>query len=300
MCRLFSITLAFLLVCQVGSHATQIIWQSSRGVHETSNGQALDDSFVFELGIFTETFVPTAFNVSQWANNWQVADRTSYDATNRAFTSRHDVESNAAPFSIGERGYIWGYSTSSNEWFLMTSPSWTWPSDLSSVFPLEWTTEKATEIIVGTLPNATGAPHLTTANVGNQPLPILTEASWQSSVFTTAQLADNTISDWAADPDHDGHSNFLEYALGGDPLTFETNLGFTATITTSGSQEFLNLELIRQPARLATVQIEISTDLSAWQTGGELIEEDTFSRESLRLPWDSVLQRFARVCASRP
>lgn len=297
--RFCSITLCFLLALQVASQAAQIIWQSSRGVHETSTGQLLDNTFVFELGIFTETFEPTEFNVSQWANNGQVADRAFYAPDNRAFTSRHEVK-NAAPFFIGTRGYIWGYSTSTNEWFLMTSPSWTWPNDTSSGFPQRWTTLTATQTIIGSLPGDASAPHLKTANVGNQPLPILTGASWQSAVFTPAQLADNSISDWAADPDHDGHSNLVEYALGGDPLSFDPDLRFSATISASGNQQFLELELRRHPERLATVQIEISSELSIWQTGGDLIEEDSLNLETLRLPWDAIQRQFARVRASRP
>jgi len=276
--------------------AAQIIWQSSRAAHEDSSGQALDSNFIFELGIFTETFVPTLFNVSEWANNWQAADRVRYDATNRAFTSRIDILDNAAPFTQGERGYIWGYSTESNEWFLMSSPSWTWPSSASIGFPLEWTTLTATEVIVGTLPNNVGEPHLITENVGNQPLPSLTKPTWQSNVFTPSQLADNTISAWSADPDHDGHSNLLEYALGGNPLTFEKSLGLTATLQSDDEQSvYLDIRLARLPSRLASTQIELSTDLKLWDDAGDAIQEDGPEIQNVRLPWSTAQRQFVRI-----
>ena len=79
-------------------------------------------------------------------------------------------------------------------------------------------------------------PHLRTANVGNQPLPSLTKSTWQATVFTPGQIANNAISAWSADPDNDGHSNLLEYALGGAPLTFDYNLGLTTTIQTEDGQ----------------------------------------------------------------
>lgn len=111
------------MLSSLSLEATQIIWQSSRAAHETNTGQALDDNYIFELGIFTETFVPTPSNVSEWANNWQTADRVRYDAVNRVFTSRIDINDNDTPFFARERGYIWGYGTESNEWFLMSSPN---------------------------------------------------------------------------------------------------------------------------------------------------------------------------------
>ncbi len=85
-----------LALSSLSLEATQIIWQSARAAHESSTGQALDN-YIFELDIFTESFVPTPFNVSEWANNWQAADRVRYDAINRAFTSRIDIKGNGAP-----------------------------------------------------------------------------------------------------------------------------------------------------------------------------------------------------------
>lgn len=65
-------------------------------------------------------------------------------------------------------------------------------------------------VLTGSTPNLAG-----TAEVS------VTEsdfAVWQELHFSDDDLADSTISGDAADPDGDGVSNALEYALGGDPL----------------------------------------------------------------------------------
>ncbi len=51
----------------------------------------------------------------------------------------------------------------------------------------------------------------------------LTFSIWQSAVFTSAELADPVVSGAEADPDGDGRSNLLEYALGLDPMGFEAD-----------------------------------------------------------------------------
>lgn len=43
--------------------------------------------------------------------------------------------------------------------------------------------------------------------------------SWRASHFTSSELSDSSISGPNADPDHDGLSNLVEYALGSVPKT---------------------------------------------------------------------------------
>lgn len=45
------------------------------------------------------------------------------------------------------------------------------------------------------------------------------QQSWLTAWFTTAQLADPTVSGWSADADHNGLANGLEYLLGRNPLS---------------------------------------------------------------------------------
>ena len=48
-------------------------------------------------------------------------------------------------------------------------------------------------------------------------LDVTTFGDWQAGVFTAEEQADEKISDLSADPDEDGLSNLLEYALDGNP-----------------------------------------------------------------------------------
>ncbi len=219
-----------------------------------------------------------------------------YDAVNRVFTSRIDINDNDTPFFAGERGYIWGYGTESNEWFLMSSPNWNWPTGSSTGFPLEWTTLTYTRIIVGVFPTRMTEPYLRTENVGNQPLPSLTKTAWQATVFTPGQLANSDISSWSADPDLDGHSNLVEYALDGDPFTIEQRLGLKATIRAdSGQPTYLDIQLNRSRTRLALTQIELSTDLTQWDDAGDAVQEDRLAIQRVRLPWETIHHQFVRI-----
>ena len=98
--------------------------------------------------------------------------------------------------------------------------------------------------IIGVLPTRMTEPYLRTENVGNQPLPSLTKTAWQATACTPEQLANSDISSWSADPDLDGHSNLVEYAIDGDPFTFEQRLGLKATIQADSAQPtYLDLQL---------------------------------------------------------
>ena len=87
---------------------------------------------------------------------------------------------------------------------------------------------------------------------------------WRLAKFTPAELADPSICGGLADPDHDGLSNFLEYAfhqepkvadLPGDPR-FSLEAGVPA-LTHTEALGATDLAFFTQ----------ISTDLIAWKTG---------------------------------
>jgi hypothetical protein len=52
-----------------------------------SNGEALDNTYIFELGAFDEGFTPTESNVGEWIGNWNVFDRATFNAALGYFTS---------------------------------------------------------------------------------------------------------------------------------------------------------------------------------------------------------------------
>jgi hypothetical protein len=115
-------------------------------------------------------------------------------------------------------------------------------------------------------------------------------ASWAAS-FTNPALGD---SDSTADPDHDGLTNAMEYALGLDPRVFSappglvTNNGKTITFT-KGAVAKANGDVI--------YQIETSTTLGAppspWTVGSAPLVTETPDAISITFPEGS--QNFARL-----
>jgi hypothetical protein len=84
---------------------------------------------------------------------------------------------------------------------------------------------------------------------------------WQTAHFSTAELASPTVSGDNADPDNDGHSNFLEYALGSDPRSSTTPLPLSARAVPGA----LALDYPAPRPELRYV-VEHSTDLATWST----------------------------------
>ena len=107
---------------------TQIDWFSAQdATNLAANGvSAMDASFRFELGVFTGTFVPTSANVSEWSENWNAVQRTSYKADLKRYASSFTAFEVTAPFSPGKAVYIWGFKgdPAAGEWILFRANSW--------------------------------------------------------------------------------------------------------------------------------------------------------------------------------
>jgi hypothetical protein len=79
-----------------------------------------------------------------------------------------------------------------------------------------------------------------------------TFTNWQAQHFNSAQLADPLISGPLADPDRDGHSNLIEYAMGLSPTSHSAVSQFMSTqMSGPAEQERLRLSL-RVPDPLPT------------------------------------------------
>ena len=90
-------------------------------------------------------------------------------------------------------------------------------------------------------------------------------ASWSSQSFTTAQLADATISGPTANPAHDGVVNLLKYAFGLDPTAVAAPTGLPVASRAVGA---LTLSFIRRKDVADLVYtVEVSSDLVTWQSG---------------------------------
>ena len=84
--------------------------------------------------------------------------------------------------------------------------------------------------------------------------------TWRLSKFATP-VPSGAAAD-LADPDGDGDVNLVEYALSGEPMTFDRNPGYTVSLGATGT---LQLTFLRARADI-TYTVEGSSDLQTWQT----------------------------------
>lgn len=99
-----------------------------------------------------------------------------------------------------------------------------------------------------------------TVSVANVPF-----ASWVAQNFTPGQQANPGISAPTADPDHDGLSNLIEFALNRSPFTPNAPLVSTIETDPADQQSYLTLTYTRRkPPRDVTYHIDISSDLATW------------------------------------
>lgn len=121
-----------------------------------SKGAALDNTYVFEVGIFASPFTPDEFNTESWYANWYAFDRAAYSASKGYFTSTVQMTddgtsssqylSPSAPSFEGLDAYIWARNSTTpsptTEWFLVKSPEWVFPTATPGCcdngIPVQW------------------------------------------------------------------------------------------------------------------------------------------------------------------
>ncbi len=111
-----------------------------------------------------------------------------------------------------------------------------------------------------------GSPANATVTIQDKPYD-----SWRFTRFTTAELADSTISGDSADPDADGQPNLLEYALDAEPKTADNT---THAPTVAVVADRLTLTYTRPTSSTSdlTYAVEWSGDLQTWSTGANVTE----------------------------
>lgn len=166
--------------------ARTVIWFNADGdVLVDASNQALDSSFIFELGSFG-AFIPTSSNLDQWQANWKVFDRAldgdGWNATNSFFTSSAMFLENGSSsfggpdiFSAGETMYLWVFNSQvfdfGSQWALVRdssnsvgSPSWLLPSsDPLNPTPIEWDIIDADSVVIGAVNGISGGGEIYTA-----------------------------------------------------------------------------------------------------------------------------------------
>jgi hypothetical protein len=150
----------FLLLAVLGSPlcAQTLNWGSPIGTLITdSNGDGVDDTFIFELGAFALDFTPDEDNVEDWALNWKMFDTATYNPAFGYLTSTVHVvgdvsggvtSSNPAAdpgnFS-GLVAYLWirnsDQPVEGSEWLVVRADNWTFPvtaGDCCDTSVIEW------------------------------------------------------------------------------------------------------------------------------------------------------------------
>lgn len=121
-----------------------------------SEGQTLDNTFVFELGAFVGGFVPDETNVDDWLSYWRVFDQAAYNPSLGYFTSQvnmlDDGTSDSSYLTSGSLSfeglgaYLWVRNgddpVEGTEWLLTRADNWTFPTAIPGCCdngtPLQW------------------------------------------------------------------------------------------------------------------------------------------------------------------
>ena len=119
---------------------------------------------------------------------------------------------------------------------------------------------------------------------------------WQQDQFSAQQIQNPGISAESADPDGDGRSNLLEYAIGGNPQAFDQ----TGSPVLISNGDALSLQFVADTGKTDLVyQAQLSTDLVNWTDTAAAVT-GTFNSLEIReaaLPANAI--GFARLKVTR-
>jgi len=242
-----------------------ISWNSPpNAINLASDGQPMDASFTFELGVFDGAFTPTPANINLWVAKWSGAASTSYVIFTRRFANVHTANNNIYPFDVGKAAYVWGRreSAGGKEWILFRASNWNWPNtDFPNPPPPLWVADQATAVI-GEI-NSSGTPFL----MKSAAVPF-SWAEWQA-----ANLSGEPLNGPLDDPDKDGTPNLLEFVFATTPTL--ANPPTPTPVTLQSGRVVITVP--RRIDRLAILTVEVSGNLVDWQSGpahAEVLQDD--------------------------
>ena len=224
------------------------------------------------------------------------------EATRLKWTSTHAstvqlrLEQGTLPASTGTSQHF--YSTVANSPLNQALSSATWPWQPNQSYYLRIVNNAATA--------ATVAMSIKGENawIGSDAY-----SGWAPGYFTSAQLADQSITSATADPDRDGIPNLLEFLCGGNPLATGPSILPTLTTTpVAGGRNLVFTYNRKLTATGVTQVVEHSADLSAiWtpavqgQNGVTIITtpvDASTEQVTVTIPSTST-SRFVRLKATR-
>lgn len=155
--KIYTVTI-FTLIALISALRSQTLEWGSAVFSQIvdSKGAMLDNTYVFEVGAFADTFTPTDANTDDWFANWFAFDRADYSEANGYFASTAEMKDDgtsespfmtaAAPSFEGLEGYIWVRNSDTpsptTEWFLVTAPAWVFPNATpgccDNALPIQW------------------------------------------------------------------------------------------------------------------------------------------------------------------
>ena len=144
------------IVGTIDVHSQTLNWASfTNSTIVDSEGDPLDSTFLFQLGVFDASFVPEESNVGEWSGKWTTFDTAdySYNAVDLGHFAGsqviQEVPNYAAMFQ-GLKAYLWIRNASGTEFFLASAVSWTFPVAETDCCPTGVTTWSISDFGTGT------------------------------------------------------------------------------------------------------------------------------------------------------